>query len=488
MLSHSNALLCWALVFMVVSGECLGQVAVSVGQTATLPCHVEIQGNIQVSWRDKDMNTLTWNTEVLTEDRRFSVQRRYQNDWDLQINNVKITDAGNYSCCIVVATGQCNTHKIVALVIQFPPMITNISSDVILGTGDTARLFCQAKGVPQPTVKWLLRNKELVTGGEYVITNANRADSGKYECVANNGVLPAAARSVQVTVNFKPQVTIPYREIRQTLDSDTLLECRVRSNPTGDIYWERDGQKLETVPDRYRVFTSKGSDDFDTLISLVIYKLRSEDFTWYTCVAKNPFGSAIDTTVVSVWHNGTLRMLSTPKDVVAQTGQNVVIDCTVEGMTKDDQLTWWRHESSSGSYIQIFDSLTNGGRWARNGSRVMDKYSIVGQFNLMLKSVVVEDGGSYSCHILGLGNYTAVLTVFDPDNSVGSECSPYSAGTPTSITIVIVVSLVAVFIIVLVVVILLIARYYRRRLAKSRKYEKPVTVKTERYSSIYPDS
>lgn len=73
---------------------------------------------MQVSWRDKDMNTLTWNTEVLTEDRRFSVQRRYQNDWDLQINNVKITDAGNYSCCIVVATGQCNTHKIVALVIQ----------------------------------------------------------------------------------------------------------------------------------------------------------------------------------------------------------------------------------------------------------------------------------------------------------------------------------------------------------------------------------
>lgn len=73
---------------------------------------------MQVSWRDKDMTSLTWNTVVLTEDRRFSVQRKYQNDWDLQITGVKLTDAGNYSCCIVVTTGQCNTHKVVTLIIQ----------------------------------------------------------------------------------------------------------------------------------------------------------------------------------------------------------------------------------------------------------------------------------------------------------------------------------------------------------------------------------
>lgn len=435
------------------------------------------------------MTSLTWNTEVLTEDRRFSVQRKYQNDWDLQITGVKLTDAGNYSCCIVVTTGQCNTHKVVTLIIQIPPMITNISSDSILATGSTIRLFCQAIGVPQPTLRWVLRNNELGTGAEYVIKNASRLDAGKYDCIANNNVLPLATRSVQVTVNFKPQVTVPYREVRQTIGSDTLLECRIRSNPTGDIYWEREGKRLETVPDRYRVFTTTGSDDSESFLSLVIYKLRSEDFAWYTCVAKNPLGSAIDSAVISVWHNGTLRMLSTPKDVVAQNGQNVVIDCTVEGMTNNDQLIWWHRGSSTGNDVKIFDSLTNDGRWARNGSSKIDKYSIIGQFNLILKSVAAEDAGYYSCHVLGLGNYTAVLTVFDPDKSVGSECSPYSgASTPTSITVVIAVSLSAVFIIVLVVSICLIARYYRRRLAKSRKYEKPVAAKTERYSNIYPDS
>lgn len=97
----------------------------------------------------------------------------------------------------------------------------------------------------------------------------------------------------------KPQVTVPYREVRQTIGSDTLLECRIRSNPTGDIYWEREGKRLETVPDRYRVFTTTGSDDSESFLSLVIYKLRSEDFAWYTCVAKNPLGSAIDSAVIS---------------------------------------------------------------------------------------------------------------------------------------------------------------------------------------------
>lgn len=38
--------------------------------------------------------------EVITPDRRFSVTRPYQRLWNLHIDNVKMSDAGEYTCNI----------------------------------------------------------------------------------------------------------------------------------------------------------------------------------------------------------------------------------------------------------------------------------------------------------------------------------------------------------------------------------------------------
>lgn len=462
-------------------------VSVSVGQTATLQCHNNIQGNVQVVWKDKDLNTLTLDAEVLVEDRRFSIQHKYQNDWDLQISFVRISDAGNYTCCFVI-TKDCSTLAVVGLVIQIPPSIVRISSDVTVPAGGSTTLVCNATGTPEPTARWSLHRtnvdiRDLNASGTFSIVSAKPNDAGRYECSASNGVPPAASRSVKVTVTFKPQVTVPYREVRQQLNSDTLLDCHIRSNPVGEHYWEKNGRRLDNEPNRYRISSLRGSDETETLYALIVYNLRPDDFARYTCVARNQFGNATESALLSSWHNGTLRMLSSPRDSVAQTGQSIIIDCAVEGMSKDDRLVWLHQKSGSESYIKIFDT-TDAGLASASAMAAKRKYAIVGQYNLEIKSAAMDDAGVYHCLVSGLGNFTANLAVVLQDPSIGSECAAQKNVTPTFVTIAIVASLLAAFVVIFIVVVMIIVRYYRKQLA--RRHEHSAVLKPERYSSLDP--
>lgn len=450
-------------------------VEVSIGQTAVLPCHIEIQGQIQVVWKDKDQNTLTMNTIILTEDKRFLVLRPYQSDWNLQIAGVKMTDTGNYTCCYVINTNECTTNRIVPLVIQIPPSISSITEDVTMTSGGSVTLRCVATGIPQPTIKWVLHRTSFVTidlistlNGEYKITNAKSNDSGRYECIANNGVLPVASKSVLVVVNFKPRVIVPYREVRQAIGSDTLLDCLIRSNPVGDVYWEiNGGRRLDIgfVSDKYRVYkSSTGNEEEEMLLGLIVNNLVSTDFTWYLCIAKNNIGTAMDSAILNAYHNGTLKMISTPKNTVAQSGQNqILIDCSVDGMNSDDQLTWWRLDANARRNIKIFDSVTNDVVVAVGDDVVGLKYGVVGRYNLIIKNVVADDEGLYFCDIRGFGNYSAQLTVISADSSLGSNCDSMQTAS-ASVTAAVISSVVVVFIIILVVIVWFTVRYYRRRL------------------------
>lgn len=468
---------------------------VSVGQTASLPCHNAIHGAAQVVWKDKDLTMLTLNEAVLTDDRRFSIQHKYQNDWDLQISSVRDSDTGNYTCCFVLS-GVCQTLKIVTLVIQIPPTIVNISSDVTVSTGGSTILICIAAGAPQPTVRWTLQLanagvKELNSiAGIYRIANAEPSDAGRYECAATNGVPPVAYRSVQVIVEFKPQVLVPYREVRQQLDADTLLECHVRSSPIGDVYWEKNGRRLDSEPGRFRLSSVKGSEETQILFGLIVYKLRSDDLAQYTCVARNRLGTAVESVLLSAWHNGTLRLLSPPRDAVARTGQSVVIDCSVEGMTADDRLIWWRQEPpDNGSHNKtLFDSSTTDRRSWLEDANAKIKYAIRGQYNLEIRSVAAEDAGFYHCHVGGIGNFTANLVVVALRSAGGSGCSPAETnGIPATVFIAVVVCLVVAFVFVLVVVLLVSVKHYRRIL-DDKRHEQSTVLKTEQNICSNPTS
>jgi hypothetical protein len=99
-------------------------------------------------------------------------------------------------------------------------------------------------------------------------------------------------------------------------------------------------------------------------------------------------------------------------------------------MRRTDNLLWWRHTQKG--VDKIFESNSenikanqNPGN-NQNGSSdnpkygipnspgvqdFKDKFEVLGHYNLKVKSVAMEDGGTYWCELKGVSNHTAQVTV-----------------------------------------------------------------------------
>ncbi|KAK7504024.1 hypothetical protein BaRGS_00004756 [Batillaria attramentaria] len=75
------------------------QVTAVKGETAILPCRIEDLGSYRVLWSFERV-LLTFDTRRIANDPRIEVQRPYQSEWNLKIDNIKQEDAGMYSCQI----------------------------------------------------------------------------------------------------------------------------------------------------------------------------------------------------------------------------------------------------------------------------------------------------------------------------------------------------------------------------------------------------
>lgn len=149
--------------------------------------------------------------------------------------------------------------------------------------------------------------------------------------------------------------------------------------------------------------------------------------------------------------SGSVEVIKKPSDVISKANSQVLINCTVEGMTNKDNLLWWRHtvagieqifESNPSSQQQqeaqskntgnSDNSNNNGGRDSadisykiegndnnnkNNGgdsgnpsSKSGKKFEVVGHYNLLVRDLQAGDGGVYWCEV-GTHNYTAQVTV-----------------------------------------------------------------------------
>uniref|UniRef100_A0A8C0VYI9 Ig-like domain-containing protein n=1 Tax=Castor canadensis TaxID=51338 RepID=A0A8C0VYI9_CASCN len=72
--------------------------------------------------------------------------------YSIMIQNVDVYDEGPYTCSV-----QTDNHpktSRVHLIVQVPPQIMNISSDITVNEGSSVTLLCLAIGRPEPTVTW----------------------------------------------------------------------------------------------------------------------------------------------------------------------------------------------------------------------------------------------------------------------------------------------------------------------------------------------
>ncbi|CAK8691082.1 unnamed protein product [Clavelina lepadiformis] len=253
---------------------------VIVDDFVTLKCLVSGIPNPAIVWR--------YNGAVLSSRPGLRVMNDNQ---QIEIPNVEVDDAGQYSCTATNDAGTATrTHTVI---VRVPPSIDGENLfNVTVTVGGTVTLTCDAYGDPPPTIVWLKDGSPMFTGGprlrlsednrQLTVSDAREADRGEYTCVASNDV-GEETQTHSLDVLVPPMIGDDHQEVIVVRGEAIALQCKVYGHPFPEIRWETYGQPIET-DGRVRLMSMDQE--------LLIEEVRESDAKEYTCTASNSVGRA----------------------------------------------------------------------------------------------------------------------------------------------------------------------------------------------------
>lgn len=354
----------------------------------------------QTVW-SKDGKPITWSDRV--------TQGQYGKS--LVIKHTQLDDKGSYTCDVSNGAGQPQSSTI-NLDIKAVPYFTVEPEIVNAAEEETIEFRCEAKGIPEPAIKWIHNGKPIeeappnprrsVQKNKIVIKGLEKKDTGNYGCNATNA-LGYVYKDVYVNVLALPPEIEEQPGKEATVDQrDITLKCKVFGAPKPKIKWIRNGQEL--TGGRYRIQESG---------DLKIEKVSFSDAGDYICHAENKFGvkEAAGTLIV---HEHT-RITEQPIDYEVQAGTLATFRCNaVSDPSLPLEIEWqWNGETID------FDS--------------QPRFTKSSDHSLTISNTIELDSGSYTCVArteLDEASYSATLTVQDVPNSpvlTGITCNAHDA-------------------------------------------------------------
>ncbi|XP_039183156.1 limbic system-associated membrane protein isoform X1 [Crotalus tigris] len=257
-------------------------ITVRQGDTAILRCFIEDKSS-KVAWLNRS-GIIFAGQDKWSLDPRVELQQLSLLEYSLRIQKVDIYDEGSYTCSVQTLHHPKTSQ--VYLIVQVPPKISNISSDVTVNEGSNVTLVCMANGRPEPVITWrhlTPTGREFEGEEEFLeILGITREQSGKYECKAANEVSTADVKQVRVTVNYPPTITESKSNVSAT-GRPVSLKCAASAVPTPDFEWYRDDTRINSA--NGLEIKSIGSQSF-----LTVTNVTEEHYGNYTCVATNKLG------------------------------------------------------------------------------------------------------------------------------------------------------------------------------------------------------
>lgn len=314
--------------------EPLQNVTVTEGREATFTCVVDHLGGYRVAWIKADTKAiLAIHNRVITHNNRMNVIHSDHKTWELKIKDVRRNDSGEYMC-------QINTdpmkHQVGHLNVVIPPDIIaeESSGDVMVSEGNTVRLVCRARGFPDPRVEWRREDGRKIAlrpagqsknevqtweGSELVLERVTRDDMGAYLCIASNEIPPAVSKRMVVQVHFHPVVRIPNQLVGAPVGTNVTLECEVEASPKSINFWTKllDEQGPQIVDSRRYVNKEIEVNQYTLKMHLTILDLQEDDFTYYSCTAKNSLGEVKGK--IKLYEIPLPKPLTTPQEVLVGT-------------------------------------------------------------------------------------------------------------------------------------------------------------------------
>ncbi|XP_073513595.1 opioid-binding protein/cell adhesion molecule homolog isoform X1 [Phyllobates terribilis] len=288
--------LCLRLLFLLPAGvpvrsgdagfpKAMDNVTVRQGDSAILRCAVDNRVT-RVAWLNRSTILYTGNNKW-SIDPRVVLVANTKTQYSIEIQNVGVYDEGPYTCSI-----QTDNHpktSRVHLIVQVPPQILNISTNISVNEGSTVTLRCLATGRPEPAVTWRHysgKSFRFVSDDEYLeITGITREQSGDYECSAANEVAVPAVRRVTVTVYYPPYIC-DTRNTGASVGQKGTLRCAALAVPLAEFNWYKEDSRLFNGLDGVRI------ENKDHTSILTFFNVSEKDYGNYTCVASNKLGNS----------------------------------------------------------------------------------------------------------------------------------------------------------------------------------------------------
>ncbi|XP_064072190.1 cell adhesion molecule Dscam1 isoform X36 [Vanessa tameamea] len=255
----------------------------------------------------------------------------------LIIKEAKVEDSGKYLCVVNNSVGGESVETV--LTVTAPLKSTVEPATQTVDFGRPAVFTCRYEGNPVKTITWLKDGKDMNHHDPILrIESVKKEDKGMYQCfIRNDQESAGASAELKLGGRFEPP------QIRHSFGEQTLrsgpslrLKCVASGNPTPDIAWQLDGDKLNSG-ERLQIgqfVTADGNVESHLNISSV----HTNDGGLYSCIASSKVGSASHAARVNVYGLPYVRVMK-KRPVVA--GDTLVAHCPVAGYPIDS-IVWER--------------------------------------------------------------------------------------------------------------------------------------------------
>ncbi|XP_066024470.1 hemicentin-1-like isoform X4 [Pocillopora verrucosa] len=241
--------------------------------------------------------------------------------------NISVKEDGEYTCVPVnkVGTGSNASVSITAVV---APSVDLSSSIIVTKEGSNISLSCNVSGKPEPSISWtrIGSSDVLSVSPSLTVVNVSRPGTAdnmiQYQCTASNGVETPATATVNVTVEFPPDIYHAPSAYQVVEGRRLILFCNATGNPKPNITWTKQGNNSELSTSERLTITNV---------------LREDDQSVYKCIAANSLGLAQVTPKVTVLYPPQPFIQHCPSPVTE--GDNVTLYCNGTG-NPSPQIAW----------------------------------------------------------------------------------------------------------------------------------------------------
>uniref|UniRef100_A0A9J8BU83 Neurotrimin n=1 Tax=Cyprinus carpio carpio TaxID=630221 RepID=A0A9J8BU83_CYPCA len=222
----------------------MDNITIRQGETLFLSCS---QGDFvtHTAWLNRS-SILYAGEDKWSVDPRVSLVTLNQDEFTIKIEDVDLTDEGQYICAVQTSSRPRTTS--VHIIVQVPPKILNLSKDLVVNEGSNVILMCLANGKPEPAIGWSMlspSDDSLSSDSEILeIPFISRNRAGVYECTAANEIA-VDTQTVELTVNYPPSVS-DGRDVGVTLGQRGVLQCEADAVPEADFEWYRDDRRTRS--------------------------------------------------------------------------------------------------------------------------------------------------------------------------------------------------------------------------------------------------